>query len=165
MKEDTIAPHLLTRIIIKEILGKYLFTFEPANILYRVAVMKNPERIPHLSVWGNAYLDKKNFNKEPDELWLTIIVTHSKQTDRYAENSINDMLSHINTLQESFVYNHVTDIWTKYSRDNNGNIKKEIGNENSIVLNSCMRELTTPIDLQNKNQKPQKITFSLNKKG
>ena len=112
--------------------------FRQCYLVYEVSVTDFPERVPDLSLWRN--IDNKNFNKQKNNLLLTIEMTHTPQNDSYSTESILDVFDRVPTLNESFMYNYKRNIWTRFSRESDG-IRIEESKDYSRVLRCYMHTL------------------------
>ena len=117
----------------------YLLRFKMNNIFQGAIICDNPERIPDISIWGKVKRGKKT---EPSCPLLSVEFTHTRQNDKYSDESILETFQYLPTLQEAFIYNYALDKWTRYSRVKERIILEE-GKDYSRVLKCYLHTLAT----------------------
>ena len=117
----------------------YLHKFRKNNIFQATIMCDNPERIPDISIWAKVKRGKKT---EPSCPLLSVEFTHSRQNDKYSDESILETFQYLPTLQEVFIYNYALDKWIRYSREDK-KIVCEDGKDYSRVLKCYLHTLAT----------------------
>ena len=117
----------------------YLLRFKRKNIFIATIICDFPERIPDISIWAKVKRGKKT---EPSCPLLSVEFTHTRQNDKYSDESILETFQHLPTLQESFIYNYSLDRWTRYSREDKKIVCEE-GKDYSRVLKCYLHTLVT----------------------
>ncbi|MCQ2217861.1 MAG: hypothetical protein MJZ33_05180 [Paludibacteraceae bacterium] len=116
----------------------YLRKYDDENILIETKLSDDRPRIcPDISIWGDAHMYE---DIDPENPLLTIEITHTRKNDRYSEGVIRSSFVRYPSIQEAFVYNFETNVWTRFSRADDGVIKEE-GKDQSRVLECFLHTL------------------------
>ena len=106
---------------------------------YDVSVCQGSRmRIPDVSVWEKFIEDDEQSCYS--NLLTTIEITYTPFNERMAHASIAAIFEMSSSVRESFIYNYITQQWTRYSRTDKG-IEKEDGKDYSSVLKSYLHTL------------------------
>lgn len=104
------------------------------------------ERIPDVSLWYEEWdTPRKTVTEEPlySEVVMTIEITHTPKNDEASRKSIIETFDVCESLRESFMYNYEDDVWTRYTRANDGHIYEEIDKDYSRTLGKFMHTFLT----------------------
>ena len=108
------------------------------HLLVGVDISDSPEIFPDLSLW--QIVDKFDLIAPPRNPLLSIEITHTRQNDKYSENSIRKSFACVPTLQEAFLYNYTDNVWCRYKLSKSG-IVKEQGQDYSSLLKIYLHTL------------------------
>ena len=134
------APTFTHQFIINRINNNFVKRFPKSSYNFNcgMGICDNPEIIPDICLW--EFVDKDNFETPPQNPLLEIEITHTKQNDKYSENSIKNAFKFVPSLQEAFLYNYTDKIWYRYKKIN-GQIIKEAKKDYSSILKCHLHTL------------------------
>ena len=95
-----------------------------------MGISEEPEIIPDICLWEFC---SKDIEDDPQNPLLEIEVTHTKQNDRYSENSIRNAFRYVASLKEAFMYNYTDKVWYRYKMINNQVVKEENQDYSSVL--------------------------------
>ena len=133
------APTLTHQKVVSRINNNFIKRFpELTNNFYPgMGISVSPELIPDLCLWQSG---GRRIDDDPQNPLLTIEITHTRQNDKYSENSIRKSFACIPTLQEAFLYNYADNVWCRYKMSKSG-IVKEQGQDYSSLLKIYLHTL------------------------